>query len=429
MAFSPDGKRLASVGLFGELQVRDLSSGKKYIAPKVLAWCLAYHPRGKLFVTGGNGTITLWDADSVKPRKTLKGHTDKVWALSFSSTGKLLASASSDKTVKLWDMDTGKEKATLRHPHYVYEAAFLKGDKLLATGSDALRLWDVDATKEIAALKPKGSNEVSLLAVSPDGKSVAFAPDGEQAKPPVVLWDIHTRKEPPGPDLKGQVASSLAFSPDGKLLAVGITDQAMLWNIGEGKEKAVLKGHYGPPNLLTFSPDSRTLAASDYEGTIRLWDVKARPKPGDEARKKADAAMLKKLTGTWDLDRPGRKPSKFAQNGDVWWDIDPEDIVITYHDGQTEQFQHKPFLDTSKNPMWLDLLYYRDQRVALGIFKLERDRLIYVEGKHYPVKEWQKAKGNLPGRPKDFKVKKGDEHRKQVLLRSAPPVPEKKVKP
>jgi uncharacterized protein (TIGR03067 family) len=143
---------------------------------------------------------------------------------------------------------------------------------------------------------------------------------------------------------------------------------------------------------------------------------------GDEARKKADAAMLKKLTGTWELDRPGRKPSKFAQNGDVGWDIGPELIVITYHDGQTEQFQHKPFIDTSKKPMWLDLLYLTDQRVALGIFKLEGDRLIYVEGKHYPVKEWQKAKGDLPGRPKEFNVKKGDEDRKQVLLRSAPPV-------
>jgi WD40 repeat protein len=281
MAFSPDGKRLASVGLFGGLQVRDLSSGKKYTAPKVLAWCVACHPRGKVIVTGAwDGSITLWDADSLRPRTTLKGHTDKVWALSFSSTGKLLASASIDQTVKLWDMDTGKETATLRHPHYVYEVAFLKGDKLLATGSDALRLWDVATGKETAAVKPKGADEVSLLAVSPDGKTVAFAPAGVQLKPQVLLWDIHARVQRPGPDLKGQSASALAFSLDGKLLAVGITDQAVLWDLGAGKQKAALGGHYGPPNCLTFSPDGGTLAASDYEGTIRLWDVKAQQKPG-----------------------------------------------------------------------------------------------------------------------------------------------------
>jgi WD40 repeat protein len=280
MAFSSDGKRLASVGLFGGLQVRDLWSGKKYTAPKAIAWCVAYHPSGKRIATGArDGTITLWDADSVRPRTTMKGHTDWVWALSFSSTGKLLASASSDKTVKLWDMDTGKEKATLRHPHDVFEVAFLKGDKLVVSGSDALRLWDVASAKETAALKPKGSKEVSLLAVSPDGKTVAFAPDGANAKPPVVLWDIHTRRGRPGPDLEGQVASSLAFSPDAKLLAVGITDQALLWNVRERKEKALLKGHYGPPNLLTFSPAGGTFASSDYEGTIRLWDMQAQRKP------------------------------------------------------------------------------------------------------------------------------------------------------
>jgi WD40 repeat protein len=279
MAFSPDGKRLASVGISGGLQVRDLSSGKKYAAPRAIAMCVIYHPGGKLIATGArNGTITFWDANSFRPRKTLKGHTDRVWGLSFSSNGKLLASASSDKTAKLWDMDTAQVKATLRHPHYVYQVAFLKGDKLLVSGSDALRVWDFETAKETTVKKRKGWDEVSLLAVSPDRKTVAFAPDGKHTKPQVILWDIRTRRERPGPDLKGQIASSLAFSPDGRMLAVGIPDRAVLWNVGEPKKKAVLDGHYGPPDPLVFGPDSSTLASGDYEGTIRLWDLKARRK-------------------------------------------------------------------------------------------------------------------------------------------------------
>jgi WD40 repeat protein len=280
MAFSPDGKRLASVGLFGGLQVRDLASGKRCAAQKAADYCVTYHPDGKLMVTGGrDGTVTLRDADSAKPRKTLKGHTEQVWALSFSSDGKLLASASSDKTVKVWDVDKAREKATLRHPHYVYSVAFLKGDKLLASGSDAVRLWDIDTAREVAALKKKGVDEVSVLAVSPDGKTLACAIDGELTKPRVIFWEVRTRQERPGPDLEDRSASSLAFSPDGTMLAVGVPDQAVIWGVGAGKKIAVLEGHYGPADPVSFSPDGRTVATGDCETTIRLWDLKVERKP------------------------------------------------------------------------------------------------------------------------------------------------------
>jgi WD40 repeat protein len=280
MAFSPDGKRLASVGLSGGLQVRNLSSGKRYAAQKAADYCVTYHPGGQLMVTGGrDGTITLRDADSAKPRKTLKGHTEQVWAVSFSSDGKLLASASTDKTVKLWDVEKAREKATLRHTHYVYSVAFLNGDKLLVSGSDAVRLWDVTTAKEVAALKKKGVDEVSVLAVNPDGKTVACALDGEHTKPHLIFWDVLARRERPGSDLGGEVASSLAFSPDGMMLAVGVPDRAVILSVGEGKKIAVLEGHYGAPTPLTFSPDGETLATGDCETTIRLWDSKVWRKP------------------------------------------------------------------------------------------------------------------------------------------------------
>jgi uncharacterized protein (TIGR03067 family) len=131
-----------------------------------------------------------------------------------------------------------------------------------------------------------------------------------------------------------------------------------------------------------------------------------------------NAAVLRKLEGTWDLERPGHKPSDVAQNGDVWWTFESGLLVITCHDGQTEQFRCTPVVNARANPMWLDLRYPRGETVVLGICKLEGDRLIYVPGKHVKAEDYARAKGELPGRPSSFTPAKGDEDREQVLLRN-----------
>lgn len=279
LAFSPDGKYLASAG--GWCRIREAATGKQTAKLPGAATYLAYHPDGKLLATAGiDGPVTLWDATTAKPRTVLKGHTEDVWAVAFSPTGKLLASAGVDKTVRIWDIATGREKAALRHEHHVSQLAFVQGDALLVTGSNVVRLWDLNTGKEKATQTTKG-REVSALAVSPDGKTVAVAVDATNhtaRDTEVLFWDVPVGRKRPGPALAGEQVLALAYSPDGKTLAINQPGGVLLHSVGDGKKAGFIRDH-GTARGLAFSPDGATLASGDCDGTIRLWDLKALAKP------------------------------------------------------------------------------------------------------------------------------------------------------
>ncbi|MEG4234259.1 CHAT domain-containing protein, partial [Microcoleus sp. Pol11C3] len=234
---------------------------------------VSFSPNGKLLATASSDhTVKLWDTTTGKQINTLSGHTDSVYAVSFSPNGKLLATASEDKTVKLWDTSTGKEIKTLSgHTNSVYAVSFSPNGKLLATGSgdNTVKLWDTSSGQQIKTLSGYTAS-VNGVSFSPNGKLLATASGDNTVK----LWDTSTGQQIK--TLSGHTASvnGVSFSPNGKLLATASGDNTVkLWDTTTGKEIKTLSGHTHGVNGVSFSPNGKLLATGSGDKTVKLWDT------------------------------------------------------------------------------------------------------------------------------------------------------------
>jgi WD40 repeat protein len=255
-------------------------------------FALAVGPRGDTVAAAcEEGTVRLWGRDVVRGVRSgartpdvLRGHAGPVLALAWGAGP--LVSAGADRKLALWDLSEGRPADTLTLPCLVRALALSPDGKRLAGGGDdgLVRLWDVSAgklTPAAGAAPLKGHTDWLLgLAFSPDGKSLASGGyDGT-----VRVWDVATGKalavparapapaNTPAADLPAVTA--LAFSPDGKALAVGCGDaQLLLFNAADGKFLRAVPGHTSAVTGLAFHPSGTVLASASKDRTVRLWSV------------------------------------------------------------------------------------------------------------------------------------------------------------
>ncbi|MFI7103958.1 AAA family ATPase [Streptomyces sp. NPDC050161] len=231
-----------------------------------------------------NRLISMVNAPLATP---LLGHSGAVYLTSFSPDGKILATASYDRTVRLWNVADPTHPKPLGtpltgHTSWVSSAVFSPDGHTLASASDdgTVRLWNVRDPRHPRLLgTPLAGHHGTtyLLAFSRDGRTLATANEDHTVR----LWDIRDLRRPTSLGaLTGHTAAvrSVAFSPDGRTLAAGGDDHSIrLWDLADPRHPApvgkVLTGHTGTVHSVAFSPDSRTLASGGADNTIRLWNV------------------------------------------------------------------------------------------------------------------------------------------------------------
>jgi hypothetical protein len=190
VAYSPDGRRLASGGEDGTVKVWDAGTGEILLNLKEHTWWIcgvAFSPDGRHLASASRDqTVKIWDAVTGQNLFTLTGHTMRVCAVAYSPDGRRLASACEDGA-RMWDPATGRHLFTLRgHTGGIFGVAFSPDNRRLATAGEdrTVKIWDADTGQELLSLKGHTSDVMSV-AFSPDGLHLASASTDQTVR----VWD------------------------------------------------------------------------------------------------------------------------------------------------------------------------------------------------------------------------------------------------
>ena len=279
------GAGAATAGAAGGLRPRldlDVGHGGRITATAV-------SPDGKTIASGSaDRTIRLWDAQTGQMRRILKGHDADVGLVAFLPGGKAIVSGSTDGVVKQWDARTGAEQRTwtnlAAHESDNGMALSADGRTLAIAHTRTVKVWDLPGGTPRASITwGEDLNWLFIYKVvlSPDGNTVGVTGEYKQNDvnmSVVALWDVPSGKLLRTLSNPGGGVYSWAFSPDGRTLAASNTENAvLLWDVATGELRHTLKTP-GPGGIwaLAFSPDGQTVASGHQMGPsqVNLWDVR-----------------------------------------------------------------------------------------------------------------------------------------------------------
>jgi hypothetical protein len=240
---------------------KDTQVGDEWEEEIIGVHAIALAPGGKI-VAGGRWDVKLWNVDTGKVIKTLKGHTMDVRSVCWNSDGGRLVSGSRDETFRVWDIESGKTIiGPINTGGWLYAVCYSPDGKMIATGGNDFKIWDANSGALLRSIK----HLFTRLAWTSDGKTLIT----DRSKIDTTTWTVL--------DMHEDTVDSISLSPNERILATRdfFAKTAQLWNLETDQLIGTPLHHENEVNCVTFSADGKFLFTACNDDHIYTWDVSA----------------------------------------------------------------------------------------------------------------------------------------------------------